>query len=62
MNSLSVALKRKSIEKAEPILPRTVKVREPSPSGRTLYDNFRPAELLKEFRKKQLYTFGNLST
>jgi hypothetical protein len=37
-------------------------VREPSPSGRTLYDNFKPAEVLKEFRKKQLYTFGNLST
>jgi len=37
MSGLSVALKRKSIEKADPNVPKTLKIREPSATGRTLY-------------------------
>ena len=62
MTTLGAALKRKSISKAEPMLPRAMKQREPSATGRTIYEEFRPAEVLKEFRKKNLITFGNLST
>ena len=37
MSGLSVAMKRKSIEKVEPILPKTLKIREPSANGRTVH-------------------------
>ena len=37
MISLGATLKRKSIEKAEPVLPRATKNREPTAKGRTIY-------------------------
>ena len=55
-------MKRRSIVKAEPTMPRRT-MREPSSKGRTTFKELSTAaEQLKDFKKKELYTRGNLST